>query len=171
MHRSRLAVLAAALVLAACQKAEEKKSSGPPPALITVTQARVGAMEIAETTLGTLEAVIDPKIGAEVAGKVVQVLAGAGQAVRKGELLAVIDDTDFAIQNRADEAERKRTEALRRRGCSSCSWTSPCLWVRSEAGDEGDDARAQRDAARAARGGAHRAALTRPHRGGGEAAG
>ncbi|MBZ0125319.1 MAG: hypothetical protein K8F32_02995, partial [Rhodocyclaceae bacterium] len=81
MHRSRLAVLAAALVLAACQKAEEKKPSGPPPALITVTQARTGAMEITEETLGTLEAVVDPKIGAEVAGKVVQVLVGTGKAV------------------------------------------------------------------------------------------
>ncbi len=76
MPTSRLAILAAAIALAACQKAEEKKPAGPPPALITVTQARVGAMEIAETTLGTLEAVADPKIGAEVAGKVVRVLGG-----------------------------------------------------------------------------------------------
>lgn len=102
MHSSRFAILlAAALALAACQKAEEKKSSGPPATLITVTQARAGAMEITEETFGSLEAVIDPKIGAEVPGKVVQVLAGAGKAVRKGELLAVIDDADFVLQHRA----------------------------------------------------------------------
>ena len=65
MHSSRFAILlAAALALAACQKAEEKKSSGPPATLITVTQARAGAMEITEETFGSLEAVIDPKIGA-----------------------------------------------------------------------------------------------------------
>ena len=109
---SRLAIFAAALALVACQKAEEKKSSGPPPTLITTTLAKAGAMEITEETLGTLEALIDPKIGAEVAGKVVQVLAGAGKAVSKGELLAIIDDADIALQHRADEADRKRAEAL-----------------------------------------------------------
>ncbi|OQY73032.1 MAG: hypothetical protein B6D47_04165 [Rhodocyclaceae bacterium UTPRO2] len=136
MPRSQFAILAAALVLAACQKTEEKKPSGPPPTLVTVTQAKAGAMEITEETLGSLEAVIDPKIGAEVAGKVIRVLAGAGQAVRKGELLAVIDDTDFALQNRADEAERKRTEAqqLVQKGFISKN--------------AADDARAQRDALR-----------------------
>ncbi|MDT3736994.1 MAG: efflux RND transporter periplasmic adaptor subunit [Denitratisoma sp.] len=148
MHRSRLAVLAAALALAACQKAEEKKPSGPPPALITVTQARAGAMEITEETLGTLEAVIDPKIGAEVAGKVVQVLAGAGKAVRKGELLAVIDDTDFAIQNRADEADHKRTEALLAQQERVVERQQQLVQKGFISQNAADDARAQRDALR-----------------------
>lgn len=148
MHRSRLAVLAAALVLAACQKAEEKKPSGPPPTLITVTQAKSGAMEVTEETLGTLEAVIDPKIGAEVAGKVVRVLAGAGQAVRKGELLAVIDDTDFAIQNRADEADHKRTEALLAQQVRVVERQQQLVQKGFISQNAADDARAQRDALR-----------------------
>ena len=140
--------LLVALSLAACQKAEEKKPAGPPPALITVTQAKAGAMEVVEETLGTLEAVLDPKLGAEVAGKVVQVLAGSGKAVRKGELLALIDATDFALQNRADEAERKRAEALlaqqervveRQRELAQKGFISQ---------NAADDARAQRDALR-----------------------
>lgn len=148
MHRSRLAVLAAALLLAACQKAEEKKPSGPPPALITVTQARTGAMEITEETLGTLEAVVDPKIGAEVAGKVVQVLAGAGKTVGKGELLAVIDDTDFAIQNRADEADHKRTEALLAQQERVVERQQQLVQKGFISQNAADDARAQRDALR-----------------------
>ncbi len=148
MHRSRLAVLAAALVLAACQKAEEKKPSGPPPALITVTQARTGAMEITEETLGTLEAVVDPKIGAEVAGKVVQVLVGTGKAVGKGELLAVIDDTDFAIQNRADEADHKRTEALLAQQERVVERQQQLVQKGFISQNAADDARAQRDALR-----------------------
>lgn len=149
MRISRLAILlAAALTLAACQKAEEKKSAGPPPTLITVTQARAGAMEITEETLGSLEAVIDPKIGAEVAGKVVQVLAGAGKAVRKGELLAVIDDTDFAIQNRADEAERKRTEALLTQQERVVERQQQLVQKGFISQNAADDARAQRDALR-----------------------
>ena len=148
MPTSRLAILAAAIALAACQKAEEKKPAGPPPALITVTQARVGAMEIAETTLGTLEAVADPKIGAEVAGKVVRVLAGTGRAVRKGELLAVIDDTDFAIQNRADEAERKRAEAVLAQQERVVERQQQLAQKGFISQNAADDAHAQRDALR-----------------------
>ena len=148
MQSSRLALFAAAIALAACQKAEEKKPSGPPATLITVTQAKAGAMEITEETLGTLEAVVDPKIGAEVAGKVVQVLADAGKAVQKGELLAVIDDTDFALQNRADEAERKRAEALlgqQERVVERQQQLAQKGFISQNAAD---DARAQRDALR-----------------------
>lgn len=148
MLRSRLAILAAAIALAACQKAEEKKPAGPPATLITTTQAKAGAMEITEETLGSLEAVIDPKIGAEVAGKIVQVLAGAGKAVRKGELLAVIDDTDFAIQNRADEAERKRAEALLGQQERVVERQQQLVQKGFISQNAADDARAQRDALR-----------------------
>jgi membrane fusion protein (multidrug efflux system) len=146
---SRLAVcVAAALVLAACQKTEEKKPSGPPPTLITVTQAKAGAMEIAEETLGTLEALIDPKIGAEVAGKVVKVLAGAGKAIRKGDLLAVIDDADIALQHRADEADRKRAEALLAQQERVVERQQQLVQKGFISQNAADDARAQRDALR-----------------------
>jgi RND family efflux transporter MFP subunit len=145
---SRLVILAAALALAACQKAEEKKSSGPPPTLITVTQARAGAMEITEETLGTLEALIDPKIGAEIAGKVVQVLASAGKAVRKGELLAVIDGADIALQHRADEADRKRAEALLVQQERVVERQQQLVQKGFISQNAADDARAQRDALR-----------------------
>jgi RND family efflux transporter MFP subunit len=99
--------------LSACdKKIEEKKPAGPPPTLITATQVKSGAFEVTEDTLGTLEAVIDPKLGAEVAGKIDKVLAFAGKAVKRGEMLAVIDAADFALQNQAEQAEVKRLEAL-----------------------------------------------------------
>ena len=148
MNSRLVLALIVTLSLAACQKAEEKKPSGPPPTLITVTQARAGAMEITEETLGSLEAVVDPKIGAEVAGKIVQVLAGAGQAVKKGQLLAVIDDTDFALQNRADEAERKRTEALLAQQERVVERQQQLVQKGFISQNAADDARAQRDALR-----------------------
>ena len=102
----------ALLLLAACgQKAEEKKAT-PPPALITVTQVGSGEFEVVEETLGTLEVLADPKVGAEVPGRVVQVLARTGQRVKKGQLLAVIDAGDTILANRADAAEVRRLEAL-----------------------------------------------------------
>lgn len=148
MPYSRILILVAALVLTACQKAEEKKAAGPPPTLITVTQAKAGAMEVAEETLGTLEALLDPKIGAEVPGKVAQVLASAGKAVGKGQLLAVIDDTDFILQNRADEAERKRTAALLAQQERVVERQQQLAQKGFISQNAADDARAQRDALR-----------------------
>jgi multidrug efflux pump subunit AcrA (membrane-fusion protein) len=51
---------------------------------------------------------LDPKLGAEVAGKVIRVLGFAGKKVKKGELLAEIDAKDFEIQARTDSAEIAR---------------------------------------------------------------
>ena len=104
-------ILAAGLLVAACgDKPAEKK--GAPPTLITTTQAKVVDLEVTERTLGSLEAVMDPKIAAEVAGRVVAVHAHNGQAVKKGQLLARIDPTDAGNQARADSAEIARLEAL-----------------------------------------------------------
>ena len=115
MKRAIVLLLLALSLLAACGKPEEQKKAGPPPALITVTQAERGAFEVIEETLGTLEVLADPKIGAEVAGRVVQVLARTGKAVKAGELMAVIDAGDTTLPHRADEAEALRLEALAER--------------------------------------------------------
>ncbi|MDP3031697.1 MAG: efflux RND transporter periplasmic adaptor subunit [Rhodocyclaceae bacterium] len=113
MSRQLALVFFAVLLLAACdKKPADKKPSGPPPTLITVTQVKSSAFEVTENTLGTLEAVINPKIGAEVAGKVIQVLAVAGMPVKQGATLAVIDPADFLLQNQAEQADVKRLEAL-----------------------------------------------------------
>jgi RND family efflux transporter MFP subunit len=99
-------------LLAGCGDKREEKKAGPPPAPVTVTQVRSAAFEVTEDTLGSLEALDDPRLGAEVAGRVVQVLAHAGQPVGRGETLAVIDAADYALQNRSEEAEVKRLAAL-----------------------------------------------------------
>ena len=111
MRNALLACLTLGLLAACGQKAEEKKAV-PPPALITVTQAVKSDFEVVLETLGNLEVLADPKVGAEVAGRVTQVLARAGKQVKAGELLAVIDAGDVALQNKADEAEARRIEAL-----------------------------------------------------------
>ena len=111
MRNAFLACLALTLLTACGQKAEEKKAV-PPPSLITVTQATKGNFEVVLETLGTLEVLADPKVGAEVAGRVTQVLARTGTQVKAGDLMAVIDAGDVALQNKADEAEARRIEAL-----------------------------------------------------------
>lgn len=150
MHKIALiGLMAASLALGACErKTEEKKASGRPPTLITTTQAKAGAMEIVEETLGTLEALIDPKVGAEIAGKVVKIAAGSGKAVRKGDLLAIIDDADAALQHRADEAERKRVEALLSQQERVVERQQQLVQKGFISQNAADDARAQRDALR-----------------------
>ncbi|MBS3916555.1 MAG: efflux RND transporter periplasmic adaptor subunit [Sulfuritalea sp.] len=139
----------ATLTLSACgDKPEEKKRSGPPPALVTVTEAKTGTLEIVEETLGTLEALIDPKISAEIAGKVVRMLAGSGKTVRKGDLLAVIDDADIAIQHRADTADKNRVEALLAQQERVVERQQHLVQKGFISQNAADDARAQRDALR-----------------------
>jgi RND family efflux transporter MFP subunit len=75
-----------------------------------VVQART--LELYEEVVGTIENVIDPTIGAEVAGRVTRVAGFTGKKVAKGELIAEIDAADFHIQARADQAEIGRLTSL-----------------------------------------------------------
>ena len=89
-----------------------KRPSGPPATLVTAIIVQPRDLEVTEHVVGSLENVIDPSLGAEVAGRVVRVLAFTGKKVAKGELLAEIDPQDFEIQSRADDAEVARQESL-----------------------------------------------------------
>ena len=90
------------------------KAAGKGRAAVLVTAATVEArpLEVYEEVVGTLENVIDPTIGAEVAGRIVRVHGFTGKKVAKGELLAEIDAVDFQIQSRADQAEIGRLTSL-----------------------------------------------------------
>ena len=104
-------LLLSILLLAACsEKPAEKK--GVPPVLITTIQAQNLPLEISERTLGSLEAVNDPKISAEFAGRVAKITVRAGELVKKGQLLAQIDPRDAQHQAAADSAEIARLNAL-----------------------------------------------------------
>ncbi len=112
MNKSGMLILAA-LLLAGCGK-EEKAAApkAPPPVLITVATAETRDLEVRETTVGTLEGLIDPVVAAEVPGRVLQVLVHAGQEVRKGQLIAVLDAQDYVLQRREAQAEIQRIEVL-----------------------------------------------------------
>jgi RND family efflux transporter MFP subunit len=107
-------LLAAILILPGCAKKTEDKtqSAAPPATLVTVTQAQTRKLEIFEQTIGSMESLIDPGVGAEVAAKVLKIFAHAGQEVKKGQLLAILDNTDYILQKREAEAEIARIEAL-----------------------------------------------------------
>jgi RND family efflux transporter MFP subunit len=89
-----------------------KGAAGTRAVLISATEVRPRTLEIYEDVVGSLENVMDPKIAAEVAGRVTRVLAFIGKKVKRGELLAEIDAQDFEIQSRADRAEIGRLATL-----------------------------------------------------------
>ena len=115
LDRFALAACAAAsLALAGCGRDAEsaRKAAGPPAVLITATKVEPRSLEVYEEVVGTLENVIDPTIGAEVAGRVTRVLGFTGKKVKRGDALAEIDAVDFEIQGRADAAEIARLRTL-----------------------------------------------------------
>jgi RND family efflux transporter MFP subunit len=94
------------------RKAATSKSGASRAVLIGTSVAQPRTLEIYEEVVGSLENAMDPKISAEVAGRVTRVLAFTGKKVKRGELLAEIDAQDFEIQSRGDTAEIKRLQAL-----------------------------------------------------------
>ena len=125
------------------------KPAGPPATLITTTTAKSAALDVTEDSLGTLEALIDPKIGAEVAGRVIAVHAKAGDRVRQDQPLAEIDPTDFKLQGQADAAEIARLEALVAQAERFAERQQQLVAQGFISRNGADDALAQRDAARA----------------------
>ncbi|HWU83119.1 MAG TPA: efflux RND transporter periplasmic adaptor subunit, partial [Methylophilaceae bacterium] len=107
-----IACLFLLLTLIGCSKSEDNAKKGPAATLISTAVAQGTALEVREQTIGTLEGFIDPTIAAEVAARVVQISATPGRTVKKGELLAVLDVTDYSLQRREAQAEVSRIETL-----------------------------------------------------------
>ena len=130
MKHSFAATAVAAIVLTACSP--EKP---PPEALRMVRTAvvRYGTEREANRYVGTVQPRHEVDQAFRVGGKVVSRKVDVGQTVRVGDVLAVLDDTDYRIaeeaarqqllaaQTRARQAEsdRKRLEALKADGSVS----------------------------------------------------
>lgn len=119
MHniRQSIIVIISLSLLAACGTSDNSANDkpgekGPKPVLVTTVQVQSQAIEVTEESIGSIEGLIDPTIAAEVAARVVKVHVSPGQKVRKGELIATLDATDFALQRDEALAEVARIEAL-----------------------------------------------------------
>ena len=107
-----LTLLALAPIGGCGKTSEPQRAAAPPATLITVAQATVAPLEVVERSVGRLESVVDPKVAAEVPGRVTEVLARAGKDVRAGDLLARIDARDLELSRNVTQAEINRIEAL-----------------------------------------------------------
>jgi len=98
----------------ACSKkeAEQDAKKKPQAALISTTITEASTLEIREESIGTLEGLMDPTVAAEAAGRVVKITAHPGQIVKKGQVLVLLDATDYNLQRAQVQAEVARLEAL-----------------------------------------------------------
>ena len=112
-----LSIACFSLLLLACgakseDTAKDASKKGSKATIITVTEIKNQHLEITETTIGTLEGLIDPTIAAEVSAKVIKVHVRPGQQVKQGELIASLDASDFGMQRNEAQSEVARIEAL-----------------------------------------------------------
>ena len=150
IQRLALILSAAVLLVSACGRQADppKRPSGPQATLVTAVVVQARDLEVIENVVGTLEAVVDPNIGAEVAGRVIRVLAFPGKKVAKGDLLAEIDAQDFEIQTRADAAETGRLESQLSQAERLVERQQKLVAQGFISQNAADDAMAQRDAQR-----------------------
>lgn len=89
---------------------QEKKAAKP--VLVTIAHVQNKPIEITETAIGSLEGLIDPTVASEIAARVTQVHVLVGQHVKKGQLIATLDGTDFGLQRTEAQAELARIAVL-----------------------------------------------------------
>jgi len=107
-----LAALCLSLCLIACGRTDEKTEKVPSPTLVSIAIAQTARLEIREEAVGTLEGLMDPTVAAEVAARVLKVLVHPGQIVKKGDVVVMLDNTDFVLQRQEAQAEVARIQAL-----------------------------------------------------------
>lgn len=111
---------------------------------LAVTQVRVHAVDLSFPAESLVEAVQQATVGAQVAGRVLEVKADAGQRVKKGELLMRIDGREAEEAMRAATAQYANSKVSyeRTRSLVAQKFMSPAAL---------DKARAELDAASANR--------------------
>lgn len=95
-----------------CSKKADESKSAQPATPVTVAQTELRNIELLEESVGTLESFADPMISAEVPGKVLEIRAVAGSAIKEGQVLAVLDAEDVSLSRKAAQAEVQRVGIL-----------------------------------------------------------
>ncbi|MEK6750243.1 MAG: efflux RND transporter periplasmic adaptor subunit [Pseudomonadota bacterium] len=103
--------LSCALGVGAC-KGKQEEQKGPRKAIVSVTAATAQDVNVVEETIGEVNTRQAPQLAAEVSGKLLRIHADVGQKVRRGQLLATLDDRDQVLARDQANAEIKRLEAL-----------------------------------------------------------
>lgn len=109
-----LAAVALCFVLTACtseSKGDDSKTEEAAGVVsVTYTDAERRTVEDVESSIAILRAKRTPSLAAEIEGSLVDVRVDEGDAVDEGEVLAVLNRSDYEIQHRSAEADMRRIE-------------------------------------------------------------
>ena len=107
-----MTLLLCAPFLSACGKDKHEADAVVPRTPVTVAKAVVEDVQAIESTVGRLESLAAPTLAAETSGRVIRLNVDGGSVVRKGEVLAVLDDNTQRNAVAAARATVERLEAL-----------------------------------------------------------
>lgn len=102
-----------ALLLLGCNKAnkEDVKKTAHLP-LVSVATVQTKSLEITEEAIGSIESLVDPTVAAEISARVVKIYVSVGQTVKKGQLIGLLDSSDFSLLRQEAQAEVARIQVL-----------------------------------------------------------
>lgn len=114
--RNAFVALVICVILAACRSESQEhqdtteRRAGTVP--VSYAAAAMRMVEDTESSIATVHAKRAPRIAAEVEGTLVEILVEQGDPVGEGEVLAVLDNTDYEIQFQRAEAEMRRLQIV-----------------------------------------------------------
>lgn len=111
-------LLASALLLSACGKSADEEGTdakaSPPERAIAVTATTVQSttVPIVLEAVGDVQSLKAPTIGAEISGRVTELLVDVGDVVAKGQALGQLDRSGILLELDVARAEQSRVAAL-----------------------------------------------------------
>ncbi len=79
---------------------------------VTITTATTRDLEVVQKSVGLVESLQAPKVASEISARLITLKVDVGDFVKKGQLLAVLDDKDLRLQLSAAKTDVKRLKAL-----------------------------------------------------------
>ena len=110
--RIAAAALAAALALAACGEPPAPKA--PPAAALKAAAAEVREVDLTYSAEAVIEAVRQSTVSSQIAGRIVELRFDVGDIVKKGEVIARIDERAATQAVAASEAQVREADAAAR---------------------------------------------------------
>ena len=93
------------LILFACGQEEVSEKQKQRTINITIAPVQIYNFKDQESAIGSIEGLMDPTIRSEISSSIKKIYTKTGSILRKGDLIAQLDDQDYRYQLELAEAE------------------------------------------------------------------
>ncbi|MEO8719415.1 MAG: biotin/lipoyl-binding protein, partial [Burkholderiales bacterium] len=107
----RLTLLAFAALLAACGEAPAPRPAAPAAVAVQTAAVEIRDVELTTSAEAVIEAVRQSTVSAQIAGRIVDLRLDVGDFVKKGEVIARIDERAVAQAEAASVAQVSEAQA------------------------------------------------------------